>query len=55
MFTAEEKRALLAMPHDKRMALMEARRMRDMHVFYTNAELADMVAKLRQVFGEGVK
>lgn len=53
MFTAEEKRALLAMPHDKRMALVEARRMRDMHVFYTNAELAVMVARLRHLFGEG--
>jgi hypothetical protein len=55
MFTVEEKRALLAMPHDKRVALMEARRMRDMHVFYTNKELADMVARLRHTFGEGVK
>lgn len=55
MFTTEEKRALLAMPHDKRMALIQARRMRDMHVFYTNTELAAMVARLRHVFREEVR
>jgi hypothetical protein len=40
------------MTTDQMRALIRARRMRDLHVLYTNAELAQMVAELHAAFAD---